>query len=233
MTGRFSQRDPLGYAPGANLYEYAASTPSNLRDPFGRSPTNVPDISSDPDLLSHVSTSQEPPAIYMLQATLDQWLQDDWHNDESEATWLLRLRTTETGFLGLSIKKFLVDKRERTTPFWIIETRVYRIRVRITDHWQTTAVNPSQNLSRQLAIYGERLRGHRALGSGGRLLFEWNGLRTAEMRRPVMPAIFPFAADWAWLNPLGCLDALRRNLRRLYDIEKLLLGPLGGLDPAP
>jgi RHS repeat-associated protein len=34
-TGRFLQRDPLGYAPAPSLYAYACSSPSTLRDPYG------------------------------------------------------------------------------------------------------------------------------------------------------------------------------------------------------
>jgi RHS repeat-associated protein len=34
-TGRFLQRDPLGYAPGANLFEYVASSPISRADPSG------------------------------------------------------------------------------------------------------------------------------------------------------------------------------------------------------
>lgn len=33
--GRFLQRDPLGYADGLNLYEYAGSNPPNRHDPDG------------------------------------------------------------------------------------------------------------------------------------------------------------------------------------------------------
>ncbi len=33
--GRFLQRDPLGYAPGPNLYQYVSSSPTNWTDPFG------------------------------------------------------------------------------------------------------------------------------------------------------------------------------------------------------
>ena len=34
-TGRFLQRDPLGYRPGRNLYEYVRSAPSVFVDPLG------------------------------------------------------------------------------------------------------------------------------------------------------------------------------------------------------
>jgi len=35
VTGRFLQRDPLGHRPGANLYEYVASSPLVYLDPRG------------------------------------------------------------------------------------------------------------------------------------------------------------------------------------------------------
>lgn len=34
-TGRWLQRDPIGYDDGMNLYEYGASAPISYRDPFG------------------------------------------------------------------------------------------------------------------------------------------------------------------------------------------------------
>jgi RHS repeat-associated protein len=37
--GRFLQRDPLGYAPGPNLYTYVEDAPTNGTDPFGRAPS--------------------------------------------------------------------------------------------------------------------------------------------------------------------------------------------------
>jgi RHS repeat-associated protein len=42
-TGRFLQRDPLGYAPGPNLYAYASSSPGSRRDPLG-----TWDVNGDP-----------------------------------------------------------------------------------------------------------------------------------------------------------------------------------------
>jgi len=36
--GVWIQRDPLGFASGANLYQYANSSPANLTDPTGRGP---------------------------------------------------------------------------------------------------------------------------------------------------------------------------------------------------
>jgi RHS repeat-associated protein len=38
-TGRFVQRDPRGYEPGQNLYEYARTSPTNLVDPLGEAPS--------------------------------------------------------------------------------------------------------------------------------------------------------------------------------------------------
>ena len=35
VTGRFLQRDPLGYAPGPNVYAYANQSPVKYRDPLG------------------------------------------------------------------------------------------------------------------------------------------------------------------------------------------------------
>ncbi|MBL8014418.1 MAG: hypothetical protein JNN05_11280, partial [Candidatus Omnitrophica bacterium] len=35
-TGRFLQRDPLGYADSMNLYQYARNNPVNLIDPMGK-----------------------------------------------------------------------------------------------------------------------------------------------------------------------------------------------------
>jgi RHS repeat-associated protein len=35
VTGRFLQRDPLGYGPGANLYAYCDASPAAHRDPLG------------------------------------------------------------------------------------------------------------------------------------------------------------------------------------------------------
>ena len=40
-TGRFVQRDPLGYRPDANLYEYAYSSPFMLADPTGLKPPSL------------------------------------------------------------------------------------------------------------------------------------------------------------------------------------------------
>lgn len=51
QTGRFLQRDPLGYAPGASLYQYASSSPPNRVDPMGLEDGPVgspPAGSSDP-----------------------------------------------------------------------------------------------------------------------------------------------------------------------------------------
>lgn len=35
LVGRFAQRDPLGYAPDPNLYQYCLNSPANYVDPFG------------------------------------------------------------------------------------------------------------------------------------------------------------------------------------------------------
>jgi RHS repeat-associated protein len=37
-TGRWTAKDPVRFGGGVNLYEYAASDPSNMRDPSGRDP---------------------------------------------------------------------------------------------------------------------------------------------------------------------------------------------------
>jgi len=46
--GRFLQRDPAGYADGADLYEYASSRPSTSRDPTGKQTTNPSTKPSNP-----------------------------------------------------------------------------------------------------------------------------------------------------------------------------------------
>ena len=48
QTGRFLQRDPLGYLPGPGLYEYAVSHPTMTRDPLGLDPDGGCD-SADPN----------------------------------------------------------------------------------------------------------------------------------------------------------------------------------------
>jgi len=42
-TGRFIQRDPIGYAGGLNLYSFAAGDPINLADPDGLIPQAIVD----------------------------------------------------------------------------------------------------------------------------------------------------------------------------------------------
>ena len=37
-TGRFISQDPIGYAGGTNLYEYALSSPTTYTDPSGNNP---------------------------------------------------------------------------------------------------------------------------------------------------------------------------------------------------
>jgi hypothetical protein len=41
-TGRFLSEDPIGFAGGMNLYEYAANNPMRFKDPFGRCPDSGP-----------------------------------------------------------------------------------------------------------------------------------------------------------------------------------------------
>jgi RHS repeat-associated protein len=41
-TGRFMQRDPLGYISGTSLYEYVNSNPKSFLDPFGFYPWDMP-----------------------------------------------------------------------------------------------------------------------------------------------------------------------------------------------
>ena len=41
-TGRFISEDPVGFAGGLNLYEYASNDPVDLSDPFGLSPQSSP-----------------------------------------------------------------------------------------------------------------------------------------------------------------------------------------------
>ena len=45
-TGRFLQRDPLGYAPGANLYSYVKVAPTRLVDPYGMQEMSLAEIQS-------------------------------------------------------------------------------------------------------------------------------------------------------------------------------------------
>ncbi|MDA1195919.1 MAG: RHS repeat-associated core domain-containing protein [Planctomycetota bacterium] len=58
-TGRFLQRDPLGYAPSPSLYQYGSSRPSTSRDPFGLddAPRSRPLASGD---LPHPVTGAPP-----------------------------------------------------------------------------------------------------------------------------------------------------------------------------
>jgi RHS repeat-associated protein len=43
-TGRFLQRDPVGYQANANIYGYVACSPPNLSDPLGEK-----EVSRNPD----------------------------------------------------------------------------------------------------------------------------------------------------------------------------------------
>jgi hypothetical protein len=49
-SGRFLQRDPLGYVDGFNLYEYANSNPINMSDPYGLKAEEDCDESCGPDV---------------------------------------------------------------------------------------------------------------------------------------------------------------------------------------
>jgi RHS repeat-associated protein len=51
--GRFLQRDPLGYFPGMNLYEYAKSNPVRFTDPKG----TLPEVKDVPQLLDDLDSN--------------------------------------------------------------------------------------------------------------------------------------------------------------------------------
>jgi RHS repeat-associated protein len=86
-TGRFLQRDPLGYAEGPSLFEYANSSPVNERDPSGAAgPDSIvigedgppPKIPAPPDAPAITDLEDQLGDIYDAQITL---------GDELEAMW--------------------------------------------------------------------------------------------------------------------------------------------------
>jgi len=171
QTGRFLQRDPLGYAPGAGLYEYVRSAPVRLTDPLGEAP---PDLQQDTDWLAGQSSAdQERGSVMTFQGTLDQWLETGWMQDEAAKTWLLRLRTTATGRLVANASKALVATTVVRSGNTEKTIRQYYVRVWVYMTAYTANPNPNQSLWRQLATYGERLRG--AHNASSTLVYKWEG----------------------------------------------------------
>ncbi len=164
-TGRFLQRDPLGYGPGPNLYEYSLSAPANFVDPLGLLSQPPPDLQIDTD---HLGTDPVPRGdlslAYQVFGTLEQWLHSDWLEDADNATWFIRLRgTTDTGVVT-ELYRQLIWIKWRIEPTRMIETKKFEYTFITYVTWDTT--NYLAIPHRQLAMYGERVRGQRTGGAG-------------------------------------------------------------------
>lgn len=68
-TGRFLQRDPLGYGAGPNVFEYVGSLPTCRRDPFGLRPEEDDPLSDDHWLI-HRRRCQVEPGLREPEETL-------------------------------------------------------------------------------------------------------------------------------------------------------------------
>ncbi|MCG3132440.1 MAG: hypothetical protein FLDDKLPJ_03290 [Phycisphaerae bacterium] len=64
-SGRFSQRDPIGYVDGTNFYVYARNSPQNLRDPNGLGQVCVDSSCSAAPPGNVIPELQPPPLVPM------------------------------------------------------------------------------------------------------------------------------------------------------------------------
>ncbi len=64
LIGRFTTRDPIGYAAGTNIYAYCGGNPVNLVDPDGLDPGNPGDPDFDPTRFVYGANTPEQKRVY-------------------------------------------------------------------------------------------------------------------------------------------------------------------------
>ena len=79
---RFISEDPIGFAGGdVNLYDYAAESPENLRDPSGLDYTTYQSVMGPWLFVNASITMYGPGATPQLAAEWQKWITDIWNNN--------------------------------------------------------------------------------------------------------------------------------------------------------
>ncbi len=167
-SGKFIQRDPLGYSAGANLTEYGLSAPQTVTDPLGLSPEPLADLQirmSNPVFVSPTPLDRLSNAL-VSQAVLDEWISTGWRDGRLPTTWLQRYRDP----ILMARLKFRVEIEVDCGAYGMVppadagECKCY-VSVWGTFYWRA---NFDRNAlrGRQDFVYGEFLRGPRTNYSG-------------------------------------------------------------------